>query len=148
MAPLAGYSPTTLLSAPKGAILSLRLRAQDHTVTLKKVRGESMQHVLMKGLLWALMLPVYPNARCELDVGHRFRPDVVSLNESGWPMVWGECGAVTASKLRQLADDFPNTHFLVSKWAHSDISGYAEQLRVELALAPRSAPFEVMHVHP
>ena len=49
-------------------------------------------------------------------------------------------------KLSQLAADFPETHFVVCKWAHSDLSGYAEQLRSELALPPRSAPFELLSI--
>lgn len=146
VAALGGYTPSTLLSAPKGERLHLRLRAHGRTTTLVKVQGESMQHVLMKGFLWALLLPTHPAAVCELDVGHHYKPDVVSLTERGHPACWGECGAVTAGKLRRLAADFPSTHFAICKWAHSDISGYAEQLRSELALTPRAAPFELLSI--
>ena len=144
--PLAGYSPPTLLSAPKGERLHLRLSTQGRSCTLVKVRGESVQHCLMKGFVWALLLPMYPDAVCELDIGHHYKPDVVSLTEQGAPAFWGECGAVTTTKLGKLAAEFPATHFVVCKWAHSDVSGYAEQLRSELALPPRTAPFELLSI--
>jgi|UniRef100_A0A7S3BSP8 hypothetical protein len=144
--PLCGYVPRTLLNVPKGERLHLRLRVREREATLVKVRGESIQHVLMKGFLWALLLPNYPDAACEINVGHRYRPDVVALSPTGGPLCWGECGAVTVEKLRALATEFPHTHFAVAKWAHSDLSGYAEQLRTELALPPRSAPFEILSI--
>ena len=149
--PLAGYTPATLLGAPKGERLTLRLSAQGRPLTLVKVRGESVEHVLMKGFLWALLLPSYPSVVCEMDVGHRYKPDVVSLGDAGAPVCWGECGAVTVGKLAQLAEDFPATHFAVCKWAHSDISGHAQQLRSDLEtkfewVRERVAPFEVLTI--
>ncbi|KAL1526926.1 hypothetical protein AB1Y20_015617 [Prymnesium parvum] len=144
--PLAGYTPSTLLGAPKGERLHLRLRAHGRSLTLVKVRGESVQHVLMKGFLWAMLLPQHPDLLCEVNANHHYKPDVVSFSERGVPLCWGECGAVTTEKLSQLASEFPSTHFVVSKWAHSDIRGYAQQLRLELALPPRAAPFEVVSI--
>lgn len=143
MVALGGYTPATLLSAPKGERLLIDLKAQGRSVRLLKQRGESVQHLLMKALLWAALLPSYPLAECEIDVGHRYKPDVVELGSEGEPNCWGECGAVATSKLAHLAAEFPRTHFIVSKWAHSDIRGYAETLRRELALPPRAAAFEV-----
>lgn len=144
-AALCGYTPATLLSAPKGERLHLSLSAPGgRKLTFVKVRGESMQHVLLKAMTWALLLPAHPTAVCEIDIGHRYRPDVVALDSTGeLPLCWGECGAVTTTKLSDLASAFPDTHFAVSKWAHSDLSGYAQQLRSELALPARAAPFEL-----
>ena len=34
----------------------------------------------------------------------------------------------------------------VAKWAHSDLSGYVEQLRTDLAVESRRAPFEIMSI--
>lgn len=103
--------------------------------------------MLLKSLLWALLLPTHPSAVCELDLGLRYRPDVIALDAEGAPAWWGECGSVRASKLNDLALQFPTARISVAKWGRSDLRGYAQQLRSELALPPqRSAPFELVSI--
>jgi hypothetical protein len=108
------------------------------TVTLSKVKGESMNHVLLKGLLWALLLPLHPDVACEVPLGMRYKPDVVALDDaSGEPCWWGECGSVKPSKLSDLAAAFPHARFSVAKWGRSDLRGYAQQLvRISRSLLP------------
>ena len=128
-APLGGYSAATLLDAPKHGPLVLRLRAHGSRTVLTKAPGESVQHLVLKGLLWSLLLPTCPNAACEVELGMRYKPDVVSIDEgTGQPRWWGECGSVKASKLQQLATTFPDCRFTVAKWGRSDLRGYASQL--------------------
>ena len=144
---LGGYSAATLLAAPKHEPLSLSLAGGGGArVRLTKAPGESVQHLLLKGMLWSLLLPTHPDAACEVDVGLRYRPDVVSLDgASGRPRWWGECGSVKASKLNELAAAFPDCRFSVAKWGRSDLTGYASQLRSGLALSSqRTAPFELI----
>ena len=142
---LGGYTAETLLSAPKHTPLELSLTAHGSTLRMAKNPGESVEHLLLKALLWALMLPSHPTATCELDLGLRYRPDVVALGVNGVPQWWGECGSVKASKLQDLAAAFPNTRLSVAKWGRSDLRGYATALRSELALSTtRTAPFEVV----
>ena len=143
--PLGGYTAATLLDAPKHEPLTLELSACGSRVQLCKNQGESVQHLVLKALVWALLLPTHPGAACELDLGLRYRPDVVALDGEGSPCWWGECGSVKASKLSHLANAFPQARISVAKWGRSDLRGYATQLRSELKLtAGRTAPFEVI----
>lgn len=143
---LGGYSPSTLLSAPKHTPLTLELSASGQLLRLQKNPGESVEHLVLKALLWALLLPTHPSATCELDLGLRYRPDVIALDEAtGAPCWWGECGSVKGSKLSELSSAFPLTRFSVAKWGRSDLRGYANQLRAEIKLPrQRAAPFEVV----
>lgn len=145
---LGGYTPATLLSAPKHEPLTLHLSAAGRGVQLEKAPGESVQHLVLKGLLWALLLPTHPDAACELDLGLRYKPDVVAIDPmSGKPCWWGECGSVKASKLGDLAAAFPQARISVAKWGRSDLRGYAGQLKSQLVLPPRlyrTAPFELL----
>ena len=151
-APLGGYTAETLLGAPKHQPLELclsSLHAPDASLHLVKAKGESTEHLLLKGLLWALLLNSgYSDAACEKDLGLRYRPDVVALDGGTMPMWWGECGSVKASKLRDLALAFPHCRFSVCKWGRSDLRGYAAGLRQEMALPPRpprAPPFELVN---
>ena len=143
---LDGYSAATLLTAPKHAPLTVELSAHGRSVRLAKRPGESAHHLLLKGLLWACALPLHPEAQCELELGLRYRPDVVALGADGvTPCWWGECGSVKPSKLASLASTFPQAHIAVAKWGRSDLRGYASQLRGELALPrTRTAPFSLV----
>ena len=123
--PLGGYTPDTLLGAPKHAPLDLHLTSPhaSEPLRLTKAKGESVEHLLLKGLLWALLLPTHPDAACERDLGLRYRPDVVAMDGGQLPVWWGECGSVKASKLRDLALTFPQCRFSVCKWGRSDLRG-------------------------
>ena len=137
--PLGGYTPDTLLSAPKNVPLTLYLHVADRHTRLKKAPGESVEHLLLKGLLWALLLPAHPDAACEADLGLRYRPDVVALDSGGAPVWWGECGSVKASKLSDLAGVYPACRISVCKFGRSDLRGYAAVLRSQLELPRRRA---------
>mmetsp|Transcript_54531 Transcript_54531/g.90415 ORF Transcript_54531/g.90415 Transcript_54531/m.90415 type:complete len:182 (+) Transcript_54531:45-590(+) len=149
VSPLGGHRASELLNIPKAQTLPLIFRSRGQTARLRKTPGESVEHLLLKALLWALYLPQYPNAQCEpaaceLDVGNLYRPDVVALGATGEPSWWGECGSVSSTKISALATKFPRTHFTVAKWARSDLSGYAGSLRSDVGGGPRVAPFEVL----
>ena len=65
--------------------------------------------------------------------------DVVALSEAGTPYWWGECGSVTSDKLCDLHASFPSMRLTIAKWGHSDLSGYAAQLRQALPAVPEGA---------
>ena len=145
--PLGGYSPDTLLSAPKHEPLELTLRSSGQKLQLAKAPGESVEHLVLKGLLWALLLQTHPSACfCEKDLGLRYRPDVVAFDEGNQISWWGECGSVKASKLNDLMEAFPNARISVAKWGRSDLRGYASNLRSELNVPAdgRAVPFELI----
>ena len=168
-----GQDVRELLSTlPKGARSRVVFKAGDEHMPLTKVKGESMEHLLMKALLWALMVPSTDGSvECELDVGHRYKPgaaappqppsparalsceggapwrrvaDVVALS-SGQPCWWGECGSVTTEKLADLREAFPAMRLTIAKWGHSDLSGYAAQLgRALPAARADAAPIDLV----
>lgn len=143
---LGGYSPSTLLGAPKHEPLEVALHvASGRSVHLSKSPGESVEHLILKGLLWALLVPSHPTVMCEVDLGLRYKPDVVVLDAAtGEPCWWGECGHVKPSKLADLGRAFPYARFSVAKWGRGDLRGYAGQLRSQLRLPARAAPFDLI----
>ena len=136
---------------PKGERSRVVFQAAGLQLPFLKARGESKEHLLMKALLWSLMVDTEMNVECELDIGHRYKPDVVALSGDGQPRWWGECGSVSAEKLSVLREAFPSTRITVCKWGHSDLSGYAAQLRQALPAvrvdangAPIGAPIDLV----
>jgi len=153
--PLAGYTPATLLSVPKTSAdfsCTFRHARLCESASLRKAAGESIEHLLLKALVWALYLPAHPSAVCEpgplsrLDVyggGLPFHPDVVALTPSGEPTWWAECGSVSVRKLEALSRAHPRSRFTIAKWGRSDLRGYAAQLRASLP-ADAAGRFEVI----
>lgn len=103
-----------------GSELGLRrkwtFRAHGEQVIFVKRRNERTEHVIMKALLWALYLPIYPKLSVEIAIGDRYRPDVVELDLRGGPLFWGEAGHVSPQKIRSLAKRYRATHFAWGKW--------------------------------
>lgn len=67
--------------------------------------GESYAHVLLKALGYAMFVRSYPDLEVELEVGLRYKPDLVALapDESGRRFLfWGECGQVSVRKVAWL----------------------------------------------
>jgi hypothetical protein len=83
-------------------------------ITVKKP-AESMRHVVMKALLWALYLPDYPRMRVEVPIGFKYKPDLVETGSCG-PRFWAEAGSVGTQKLRRIFKRFPQAHFALAAW--------------------------------
>ena len=94
----------------------LSLRAHGQRLVLVKRPIESTQHVLMKAFLWALYLPDYPGLQVEVEIGGRYKPDLVALSPQQAPLFWGECGHVGRDKLRTLLARHRHTHFALARW--------------------------------
>lgn len=130
-------------------------------VRIFKKKAETLQHVIGKGLIWAMFREQYPNIHVEADIGDKRLPDVVAFDKSvsfvdeidngtsrervtsSIPLFWGESGRMSPQKAAEIAHKFPDTHFCHLRWG-VDI----EQCTTELdyALQPilqyRTAPFE------
>ncbi len=119
------------------------LRAHGRQVVFVKKPVESSTHVLMKALLWALYLPVYPNLTVEIGVGDRYKPDVVALDAQGEPVFWGEAGDVTVAKIRSLARRHRHTHFALAKW-DMRLAPYVAIVDDALTGLARTAPFDLL----
>jgi len=81
-------------------------RAHGKQVVFIKKKFESEIHVLTKAFLWALFLPDYPDLSVEIQVGNRFKPDLVQLDDDGKPTFWGEAGRVSLKKLMKNTPTF------------------------------------------
>jgi len=100
--------------------LMLRLKwtvhAHGRQIVLVKKPYEKHIHVLMKGFLWALYLPQYPNLTVKTPVNDRFKPDLVALGEMSRPIFWGEARHISVEKIRSLIRRCRSTHFAIAKW--------------------------------
>jgi hypothetical protein len=109
-------------------------------VHVVKREHESVQHVMMKVLLWALHVDSFGgDMQIERPIGDRYTPDCVSLEPgSNEPLFWGECGRVELSKVESIAQRFGRTHLLLAKWAINPV-GFAAQVS-RLVADGRPAP--------
>lgn len=128
----------------------LTVRAGGRTLVLVKRPEESGEHVVQKALVWLRYLPRYPELRVEqhLPFPSRYKPDLYALDPAGQrPAFWGECGVVSADKLRALLRGHPACHFAFSKWnARTDL--FAAQIEDALRGAHRAAPVELLGFPP
>ena len=124
----------------------LTVRAHGRTLVLVKRAEESGEHVVQKALLWLRYLPRYPELRVEqhLPFPSRYKPDLYALDATGGrPAFWGECGVVSAEKLRTLLRAQPDCHFAFSKWA-TRLDLFAALVDDALAGVRRRAPVEII----
>lgn len=138
---------------------TLTVRASDgeapRKLVLVKKRGESIEHVVMKAVLWALYLPQFPEMQVEVSIGDAYKPDLVELRPPPGgpaygdpePAFWGEARKVSAEKWRSLLKRFPRTHFAVAKWAER-LDPHADGVRRALDGRDRRAPFDLLSIPP
>jgi hypothetical protein len=126
----------------------LTLRAHGEQVVFVKRKQERIEHVWMKAFLWALYLPEHPDLSVEVDVGDKYKPDVVAMDRRrGTARFWGEAGHVGADKIEYLVTHYPHTHFVMSKWATA-LDPFADLVREALGDTPRHAPFDLIRFPP
>ena len=144
-------------ATPMASDLALRrtltVRAADGTkLVLRKKRGESIEHVATKAVLWALYRERYPELAVEVTIGDVYKPDLVmrapppgglAYGEAR-PVFWAEAGKVSETKWRSLFRRFPETHFVSAKWTR--LGPHAALLRRALGDRPRTAPVELLGV--
>ena len=105
-------------------------------VRLWQRRGESYGHVLMKALGYAMFAAEYPGLEIELEVGLRYKPDLVALNGAagGRPragarfLFWGECGMVSMRKVAWLLKHGDTDRLVLFK-IDCGVTAYARELR-------------------
>lgn len=119
------------------------LRAHGRQIVFVKKPNERTEHVVMKAFLWALYLPEYTEVSVELEIGDRYKPDVISFGPDGRPAFWGEAGEVSAAKIRSLGRRYRETHFAIGKW---DVSLDQHRAIVDKALdgLTRTGPFDLI----
>ena len=119
------------------------LRARGKQVVFVKHRNEAPEQVVMRALLWALYLPLYPDLGVELTVEQRYRPDVVSLNLQGRPSFWGHAGDMSIRQIRDMAKRYRDAHLALACWAE-DLDRFEGRVRKALRKVKRDAPVDVI----
>ncbi len=131
------HSSTKLCDVSKAKKLQLELSVchadgSTTTKTVVKKRQETLQHVLTKAILWKLFCDEYPGMEIEQDIGDPdFLPDVISLDQKGNPLFWGESGRMKVHKAIDLMRRYPNCHIVHCRWDMS-IDAIAAPLLEEL----------------
>ncbi len=121
---------------------TIRVTVQNETKVLLKKKYESIQHVLVKAVLWKLFYEDYEQIHIEKDIGDaNYLPDVVALDlgimdnhdssveqydsdgavriqqqQQLSPLFWGESGRMTLEKARELCQRYPTTHIVWMRW--------------------------------
>jgi hypothetical protein len=126
-----------------------KLYAHDQHIVVVNGQRERFVHPLMKAFIWALYLPQYPTASIEIRIGDKYKPDVVAFDADAgiyqrkMPSFWGEAGRVGRDKINSLVRRFPDTHFVIGKWA-TRLNPHVELVRTALADTTRNAPFDLI----
>jgi hypothetical protein len=94
------------------------VRSGGRKLVLVKKPVERGRHVVMKALLWALYLPMYPQLQVEIAIGNKYKPDLVEMGAFG-PKFWAEAGRVGNQKLGRILKRFPETHMALAVWGPS-----------------------------
>ena len=120
------------------------LRAAGRRIVFVKRAGESERHVLLKALVFARYAPDYLDLAVEVGFGHRYKPDLVSLDPEGRPAFWGECGESNRAKITSLVGAFRDTHLVFAKQAPA-LTPYAEMIETAWPRNGRTAPVELLN---
>lgn len=121
----------------------ITVKAHNRQLVLIKKDRERIEHVWMKALLWALYLPAYPTVQVEVNIGDRYKPDLVARANDGRPTFWGEAGQVGVQKVDSLLRRYPTTHFAWAKW-DSRLGPYQEIIDKARRNRPRQAPIDLI----
>jgi hypothetical protein len=126
----------------------LTLRAHGEQTVLVKRKQERMEHVWMKAFLWALYLPKYSELQVEVDIGDKYKPDVVAMDRRrGRPQFWGEAGAVGPDKVEYLITRYPDVPLAVGKWDRS-LDSILETVEHAVHTTERTAPIDLLRFPP
>lgn len=74
----------------------------------------------MKAFLWALYLPEYSKLDVEVEIGDKYKSDVVAMDRRhGRPQFWREAGAVGPEKIELLVMRYSDIPLAFGKWDRS-----------------------------
>jgi hypothetical protein len=126
----------------------LTLRAHGEQIVLVKRKQERIEHVWMKAFLWALSLPEYPDLDVEVDIGDKYKPDVVAMDRRrGRPAFWGEAGAVCPDKIEYLVTHFSDVPLVFGKWDRP-LAPLLETVERAVHTTERTAPIDLLRFPP
>lgn len=93
--------------------------------------GESYEHVLMKALGYAMFVEQYPNLQIEIDLGLRYKPDLLAFDENGEINFWGECGQNSLRKTLWILKHTRTRKFVLFKIGFQ-VESFLRQARDEI----------------
>ncbi len=126
----------------------LTLQAHGEQIVLVKRAQERIEHVWMKAFLWALYLPEYPDLKVEVDVGGKYKPDVVAMDpHRGRPRFWGEAGAVGPDKIEHLVTRYSDVPLAFGKWDRT-LDPLLEPVESAVHTTERTAPIDLFRFPP
>lgn len=125
----------------------LTVRAGGRKLVLTKRPGESERHVLLKALVFARYVPQFPDLAVEVGFGHRYKPDLVSIDQDGRPIFWAECGETARAKIAALIGRFRDTHLVFAKQS-TPLGPYAAMIEEAWPRNGRAAPVELLNFPP
>ncbi len=96
----------------------------EERVFLRKKRGESMHHVVMK--LLSYLLYYRSGLAIEVGVGGHYKPDVVAMNARGEPVLWIDCGTTGVDKLGRLVERYPEATVVIVKQREGALRRYRQ----------------------
>lgn len=104
-------------------------------VFLRKNRGESLRHVMMKFMSYVLLY--HEDLLIEASADQHYKPDLVRFNLRGEPLQWVDCGKTSIHKLDRISRKNQETLIDIVKATPGELAAYHEQARERIALPER-----------
>ena len=102
----------------------------------------------MKAFLWTLYLLEYPDLDVEVDIGDKYKPDVMAMDRRcGRPQFWGEAGAVGPDKMEHLVTHYADVPLVFGKWDRS-LDSTLETVESAVHATERTAPIDLLRFPP
>lgn len=97
---------------------------------LRKGRGESQRHVMMKWL--GFLLFYHPELQIEASASQHYKPDLLRLDERGQPLQWIDCGQTSLQKLDSISVKNRLTYIDIIKATRAELEAYKVQADTRL----------------
>ena len=113
----------------------LGLYGIEQRVLLRKGKGESLRHVLMK--LMGYMMFYHESLVIEGSAHQHYKPDLVRLDEQGDPVQWVDCGYTAIRKLNRITQKNYKTMVDIIKPTPTELRLYKTQAERKLRYPER-----------
>lgn len=107
----------------------------DERLFMRKRRGESLDHVMMKFLSYLVFH--HPDLEIEASADQRYKPDLVRFDARGEPVVWIDCGTTSLRKLDAIARQNRETGFVIVKPTRGPLERYRHEALEDVSGAER-----------
>ncbi len=119
------------------------LRAEFEQQVFINHPGDAPERCVMRALLWALFVPLYPGLLVERLVDDRYRPALVALDAYDVPCFWAEVAPVSGDRVREIANRYRTAPLVIAHW-ETFPAPLNERACKALRKLRRSAPIEMV----